>query len=373
MYCSHCGKENKSKVCVHCGVKQNKSNNFCRFCGNAIDEKCKKCPGCHEPVRTPFIFRIVSVVKYVLALFFIADGFCGIFDSFAYKAVGSISKMLIFSLSAFIVGIAMIAATVIMGKKYSANTKSKKLNLLIMAILAVLGAFCISLNNSAQQSLMAAEEMVVIEEQYQQFIDMINEGQWYDAINYADDISLNANIKKIDKAEEYENYSNYAWAMYKYHGNKYCIMSDALAYLNDCPDDFLEVQKYKNEIKDFYKKFAGSYKNISAGIDIYLSINENGEVAFCSKDKLDDPNYADELQKEYLETSSINGWTPIITGYTVSDTSNSLERSLEFYIFSIQNSDNIMLTVHSKSKFAGTGSVYEGEYTKIGEALPEKN
>ena len=373
MYCSHCGKENKSKLCVHCGVKQNKSNNFCRFCGNAIDEKCKKCPNCHEHVRTPFMFRIISVVKYVPALFFIADGFFGILNGLDYKAIGNISKMIAFCLLTLVVGIAMISATVIINKKYCSNMKSRKINIIIIFILTVLGASCVALNDSAELDLISAEKMIVIEEQYQQFVDMINEGQWYDAINYDDDISLNANIKKIDKAEEYENYSNYAWAMYKYHGNKYCIMSDALAYLNDCPDDFLEVQKYKNEIKDFYKKFAGLYKNVSSGIDIYLSINENGEVAFCSKDKLDDPNYADELQKENLETSSIKGWTPIITGYTVSDTSNSLERSLEFYIFSIQNSDNIMLTVHSKSQFAGTGSVYEGEYTKIGEALPEKN
>ena len=373
MYCSHCGKENKSKVCVHCGVKQNKDNNFCRFCGNAIDEKCKKCPTCHEPVKTPFIFRVVSVVKYVLALFFIAEGFFGILNSLDFKAVGNISKMLIFKLLTLIVGVAMIIVTVIISKKHGTNMKSRKLNILIIVILAVLGAFCDSLSDSAEQSLIAAEEMVVIEEQYQQFVDMIKEGQWYGAINYTDEINLEASIAKTDKAEEYENYSDYAWAMFKYNGEKYCIMSDAMAYLEDCPDDFLEVQKYKNEIKDFYKKFAGLYKNVSAGIDIYLSINENGEIAFCSKDKLDDPNYADELQKEYLETSSIKGWTPIITGYTVSDTGSGLERSLEFYIFSIQNSDNLMLSVHTQSKFASTGSVYEGEYTKIGEALPEKN
>lgn len=373
MYCSHCGKENNSKICVHCGVKQKKSNNFCRFCGNTIEEKCKKCPSCHEPVKAPFIFTIISVVKYVLAIFFIADGFFGILNSFDYKTAGNTSKMLIFTSLTLIVGIAMITVTAVINKKYCSNTKARKINILITVVLIVLGASCVSLNNSAEQSLIDAEEILKIEEQYQQFVDMINDSQWYAAINYAKEISLKANIAKTDKSEEYENYSDYAWAMFKYHGEKYCIMSDALSYLEACPDDFLDVQKYENEIKDFYKKFAGLYKNVSSGIDIYLSINENGEIAFCSKDKLDDPNYADELQKEFLATSNIEGWTPIITGYTISDTGNDLERSFEFYIFSIQNSENIMLTVHSKSIFASTGSVYEGEYTKIGDALPKKN
>lgn len=69
-YCNNCGKEmTAKKVCEHCGVKKNKSHNFCEWCGTALDPKAKICPNCQEPKKTgTAVGRAVSTFFAVLFL-----------------------------------------------------------------------------------------------------------------------------------------------------------------------------------------------------------------------------------------------------------------------------------------------------------------
>ena len=51
MYCSNCGKESNKKTCESCGVKQGKSNSFCKWCGSELQEKASMCTNCHEKLK----------------------------------------------------------------------------------------------------------------------------------------------------------------------------------------------------------------------------------------------------------------------------------------------------------------------------------
>ena len=89
---------------------------------------------------------------------------------------------------------------------FAKNTKARKINILITVVLIVLGASCVSLNNSAEQSLIDAEEILKIEEQYQQFVDMINDSQWYDMIIEKNGLFKTIQVKytsQLDKNGKY--------------------------------------------------------------------------------------------------------------------------------------------------------------------------
>ena len=51
MYCSNCGKESNKKTCESCGVKQGKSNSFCKWCGSELQEKASMCTNCYEKLK----------------------------------------------------------------------------------------------------------------------------------------------------------------------------------------------------------------------------------------------------------------------------------------------------------------------------------
>lgn len=75
-YCTNCGAETNEKICTACGVKNNKSHNYCYWCGNPINANASICTSCHESVRnlgTPLLFKLVDVGLVLLNLFF----FCG--------------------------------------------------------------------------------------------------------------------------------------------------------------------------------------------------------------------------------------------------------------------------------------------------------
>ena len=69
-YCTNCGKEmTAKKICEHCGVKKNKTHNFCEWCGTALDQKAKVCPNCQEPKKVETVAgKAVSTFFAVLFL-----------------------------------------------------------------------------------------------------------------------------------------------------------------------------------------------------------------------------------------------------------------------------------------------------------------
>lgn len=80
-YCTNCGKETSAKkVCEHCGVKKNKTHNFCEWCGTALDQKAKVCPNCQEPKKVGTIVgkaisTFFAVLFLILALGSIGESF----------------------------------------------------------------------------------------------------------------------------------------------------------------------------------------------------------------------------------------------------------------------------------------------------------
>lgn len=76
-YCTNCGKETSAKkVCEHCGVKKNKTHNFCEWCGTALDPNAKICPNCKEPKKSgPAIMRVLGYVFSVMCLMWVFSGY----------------------------------------------------------------------------------------------------------------------------------------------------------------------------------------------------------------------------------------------------------------------------------------------------------
>lgn len=68
-FCTNCGAPSQKKICPNCGVKRNKTHNFCAWCGLAIDPNAKKCPHCQEPVRTSVVEKIFTVFIFIYCFF----------------------------------------------------------------------------------------------------------------------------------------------------------------------------------------------------------------------------------------------------------------------------------------------------------------
>jgi len=73
MYCTNCGQESNQKICHSCGVKSNKTHNFCAWCGAPIKENASICTNCGEQVninKIPLILKIAHTCLIVLFLMF---------------------------------------------------------------------------------------------------------------------------------------------------------------------------------------------------------------------------------------------------------------------------------------------------------------
>lgn len=80
-YCTNCGKEmTAKKVCEHCGVKKNKTHNFCEWCGTALDQKAKVCPNCQEPKKVGTV--VGKAVSTFFAVLFLIGAISAIGQSF---------------------------------------------------------------------------------------------------------------------------------------------------------------------------------------------------------------------------------------------------------------------------------------------------
>lgn len=61
-YCTNCGKESKTKICNHCGVKNNRVHNYCSWCGEKLNEHAAMCPNCKETVKSGCLPTVASVL-----------------------------------------------------------------------------------------------------------------------------------------------------------------------------------------------------------------------------------------------------------------------------------------------------------------------
>lgn len=69
VYCTNCGAKSSKKICENCGVRKNRTHNFCAFCGEKLSEKASICTNCKEPVKVESpIWNILNLIFAVLIL-----------------------------------------------------------------------------------------------------------------------------------------------------------------------------------------------------------------------------------------------------------------------------------------------------------------
>lgn len=76
-YCTNCGHESSSRICLNCGVKNHKVPNFCYWCGAPLNKKAAICVACREStnIGTPIGFKIVDILLICLCLFSVLTTF----------------------------------------------------------------------------------------------------------------------------------------------------------------------------------------------------------------------------------------------------------------------------------------------------------
>lgn len=73
-YCTNCGTETKTKICKSCGVKNGKTKNYCRYCGNEIDKNAIKCTNCNERIKIKKFSFILDMIFIVWFFIFVVLG-----------------------------------------------------------------------------------------------------------------------------------------------------------------------------------------------------------------------------------------------------------------------------------------------------------
>lgn len=68
VYCTNCGTETKSKICIHCGVKNNRVHNFCYWCGEKMNAHASICTQCKESVKAATSSKIRGFFAALLVL-----------------------------------------------------------------------------------------------------------------------------------------------------------------------------------------------------------------------------------------------------------------------------------------------------------------
>jgi TM2 domain-containing membrane protein YozV len=116
MYCRECGEKyanDKAVICVKCGVKRDKGNNYCPECGQAVNSKSDVCLNCGislKKIRTNNSISVSSKSKIAAALFAFFLGTIGIHRFYlGYTGLGIIFIVL-FVLGFLTIGITWIIA-----------------------------------------------------------------------------------------------------------------------------------------------------------------------------------------------------------------------------------------------------------------------
>lgn len=67
-YCTNCGNETKSKICNHCGVKNNRVHNYCYWCGEKLNAYASICTHCKESTKTGASSKIRGFFASILVI-----------------------------------------------------------------------------------------------------------------------------------------------------------------------------------------------------------------------------------------------------------------------------------------------------------------
>lgn len=68
-FCTNCGKPIKegTHLCLHCGVKNNTTHNYCYYCGNYLAGEVSVCGRCRERVRGHIFVRVLAILSLCIA------------------------------------------------------------------------------------------------------------------------------------------------------------------------------------------------------------------------------------------------------------------------------------------------------------------
>lgn len=363
MYCTNCGAETNNKICSNCGVKQENSRNYCKFCGEKIDNNCKKCPSCGELTSVSPIYKILNIIKFPVSVFFIIMSVFTFISIGTLSEFGSVTLYTIFAILMLLFTIILIVIPSFITKKNNSNGKSIKLSfiLTISMLLASIICWCVvfSENERLNTARNEAEINAQLEADFSVFENFFAEGQYEEALAYT----------KIGDFEErakgnplYDDYCNYAKGMIAYKNEPYNKLYDALVYFNSCEDGFLEAEKHIADIKKVFSDYVGIYEITDSTVKVYMSITENGDVAFVLEDdyKTGNVKYLNRIYRENIKNNDIEGWSLLLTGTKYID--GEFKLTYDYNMYPVSNTTDV--AVVSK----GTGSdfgVYAGKYKKI--------
>lgn len=129
-YCTNCGKEiTAKKVCEHCGVKKNKTHNFCEWCGTALDQKAKLCPNCQEPKKAG------TVVGKAVSTFFVV--------LFLISAIGAIGKSFVAVICFLLLALLLLPFTKGLIRKATHNNMKLRKSLKPVRVIVLVALFLI--------------------------------------------------------------------------------------------------------------------------------------------------------------------------------------------------------------------------------------
>lgn len=185
-YCTNCGKEmTAKKVCEHCGVKKNKTHNFCEWCGTALDQKAKVCPNCQEPKKAG-----TAVGKAISTFFAVL---------FLILALGSIGQSFVAGICFLLFALLLLPFTKGLIRKATHNNMKLRKTLKPVRVIVLIALFLIggsalpeSDTNYAEQHWNALTAMTE-EEKEDEFRTAVKSGvSFYIITNY--DVKENHNI-----------------------------------------------------------------------------------------------------------------------------------------------------------------------------------
>lgn len=363
MYCTNCGSETNNKICSNCGVKQNKARNHCKFCGEKIDNNCKKCPNCGESTSVSPIYKLLNIIKFPVAAFYIFMGLSTFISIGALSEFGSVTLYAIVAILTVLFSIILIVIPILITKKSNGNAKSRKLSIIVTIVMLIASVIswnvALSENEALNDARNEAEMNAKFEEEFAEFEGLFAEGKYEAALAYAKvgDFDERAKVNPL-----YDDYCNYAKGMIAYQNEPYNKLYDALVYFSSCEEGFLETEKHIADIKKVFADFMGVYEIKDGAIKVYMSITENGDVAFVLEDdyKSGSINYLNRIYRENIKTNDIEGWALLLTGTKYID--GELKLTYDYNLYAI--SDTTDVAVVSKGNGADLG-VYAGKYTKI--------
>ena len=129
-YCKNCGKETSKKICSHCGTNSKKANNYCGWCGSAINKEVIICPNCHEKQKSGIGIILCNIVCSIFSLIF------------AFMAIGFITEgAFISTILFFVLAILMLPFIQNSIRKSTFGNNGKRKLFSLVRVLAIIIVF----------------------------------------------------------------------------------------------------------------------------------------------------------------------------------------------------------------------------------------